>query len=593
MLLKDRIQEYESQGKYYYSFEYFPPKTGVGFQNLIQKINRMVRWEPLFIDITWGAGGSTSDTTLDLCRVTQNILCVETQMHLTSTNIKPEKLRQSLNTAKQNNIQNILALRGDAPQISNSEYEGIFCFQYAKDLVAWIRQNYGNSFGIAVAGYPEGHPDGEYYKDLQFLKQKIDAGANCVITQVFFQVDSYLRFLKDCRELGITCPILPGILPIISYANLKRIVNMCHTEIPAFIWERLELIKDYPDQVIQFGIQVAVDMCQRLKKAGVKGFHFYTMNKDEPVFQILQQLDFLDDLSQRRPLPWRPQIGKEEGIRPIVWANTVDNYLLRTQHWDKYPLNKWSERDSHCNSEPCDPRYEDTEEEYHLYALQSYRPEDKIKYWKNPESIVDIQQVFVDFLTNKIKIIPWSTFLAEETTAIQDRLVKLNQEGFLTINSQPPLNGVSSNTAGGWGGKNGKLYQKSYLECFVSSDKLQQQLDYWQEKGMLDSRISYCAVNLAGDIKTNCRDQVSAITWGVFPNQEILQPTVADYQSFMVWQRDAFQLWMSEWGVLYPTDSKSYQIIEKIQQAFYLLYLIDHEFTVPFLQDIFDISDMI
>ena len=195
MKIIDKINKELKSDKIFYSFEYFPPKTETGKQNLYFKLEKMGKLEPLFIDVTWGAGGSTSDLTMEICSNTQNILSLESQMHLTCTNIDEDVLKQTLETAKENNIRNILALRGD-PSIGSDHWEASDQnFKYAIDLVKYIRKNYGDYFGISVAGYPEGHPQGDYKSDLNFLKQKVDAGADIVVTQLFYDVDIFLKFL--------------------------------------------------------------------------------------------------------------------------------------------------------------------------------------------------------------------------------------------------------------------------------------------------------------------------------------------------------------------------------------------------------------
>ena len=242
MKIIDKINNEIKKNNIFYSFEYFPPKTKTGLQNLYLKLEKMSNLEPLFIDITWGAGGSTADLTLDICKNTQNILCLETQMHLTCTNINEEIIKKTLDEAKKNNIKNILALRGDPPEgkewKANDEK-----FKYAIDLIKYIKKNYGDFFCICVAGYPEGHPDNNYEDDLKFLKQKVDAGADLVITQLFYNVDLFLKFVNDCHKIGIKCPILPGILPIINYNNFKRMIGFCKVDVPKNILNKLEQLK--------------------------------------------------------------------------------------------------------------------------------------------------------------------------------------------------------------------------------------------------------------------------------------------------------------------------------------------------------------
>ena len=271
-----------------YSFEFFPPKDDESKNELYKSIDYLQKkFNPVFIDITWGAGGRTADKSVEITDFAQNELKLETQMHLTCVDIDSEKIKKTLDTCKEKNISNILALRGDVP--CGKDYLLNENFRYSKDLVRYIRAEYYDFFGICVAGYPEGHTN--YQQDLHYLKEKMDAGADFVITQLFFDVDFYLRYKKDVHDMGITCPIVPGILPIINYHNFKRMQQLCNIEVPEWILEKLEEIKNDRDKIIDFGIQVASQMCIQLYDMGVKSFHFYTLNKTFSVEQIILQLE--------------------------------------------------------------------------------------------------------------------------------------------------------------------------------------------------------------------------------------------------------------------------------------------------------------
>lgn len=219
--LKSKIEEYEEQKKnnnnsyykFFYSFEYFPPKTDAGMVNLSTLMENNNKLDPMWMDVTWGAGGSTADTTYTICEsfaAKQSIM-----MHLTCTNMELSIIDSTLKKCKDNNIRNILALRGDPP--AGQEWKKIEGgFANAVDLVRYIRKNYGDFFTIGVAGYPEGHVDmlGDLEKDIQFLKEKVTAGADLIITQLFYDNNVFEQFVHNCRKNGITIPIFPGIMPI-------------------------------------------------------------------------------------------------------------------------------------------------------------------------------------------------------------------------------------------------------------------------------------------------------------------------------------------------------------------------------------------
>lgn len=287
-----------------FSFEYFPPKTEKGVEALYERFDRMSLLGPAWIDVTWGAGGSTSDLTLEICSIAQNNVGLETMMHLTCTNLPKEQIKEALQKAKDAGIQNILALRGDPPR--GEEWKKIDGgFGYAVDLVKFIRQEFGDYFGICVAGYPEKHIESKSYEeDLRLLKEKVDAGADLIITQLFYDVKLFLKFVKDCRELGIKCPIVPGMMPIHGYAGFERMTTLCKTFVPEAIQKALEPIKADDEAVKAFGVKLCIEMCKELLDNGIDTLHFYTLNLEKSVTAILEGLGVLDP-EVRRPLPWR------------------------------------------------------------------------------------------------------------------------------------------------------------------------------------------------------------------------------------------------------------------------------------------------
>lgn len=264
----------------------------------------MVALGPEFCDITWGAGGSTADLTLDIAARMQNEVGVETMMHLTCTNMPAASLDDALAKVKAAGLTNILALRGDPPkgQDEFTTVEG--GFSCALDLVKHIRDTHGDHFGIAVAGYPEAHPDAivddaaamadAYKADIAYLKRKVDAGADFIVTQLFYDVDVFLQFEKDCRAAGIGCPILPGIMPIQSYGGFKRMTTFCKTKVPADIEAALEAIKDDEEAVKKYGVELGTAMCRRLLDAGVPGIHLYTLNLESTAVAILENLGLVE-----------------------------------------------------------------------------------------------------------------------------------------------------------------------------------------------------------------------------------------------------------------------------------------------------------
>ncbi|MED6221279.1 Methylenetetrahydrofolate reductase 1 [Stylosanthes scabra] len=339
-----------------FSFEFFPPKTEDGVDNLFERMDRMVAHNPSFCDITWGAGGSTADLTLEIANKMQNVVCVETMMHLTCTNMPVEKIDHALQTIKSNGLQNILALRGDPPHGQDKFVQIEGGFACARDLVKHIRAKYGDYFGITIAGYPEGHPDvigsdglatpESYQNDLAYLKSKVDAGADLIVTQLFYDTDIFLKFVNDCRQIGITCPIVPGIMPINNYKGFLRMTGFCKTKIPAEIFAALEPIKDNEEAVKSYGIHLGTEMCKKILAHGIKTLHMYTLNMEKSALAILKNLGLIEETKINRSLPWRRPTNVfrvREDVRPIFWANRPKSYISRTIGWDQYPHGRWGD----------------------------------------------------------------------------------------------------------------------------------------------------------------------------------------------------------------------------------------------------------
>eukprot|EP00850_Spirogloea_muscicola_P007052 SM000034S12806 [mRNA] locus=s34:894582:899292:- [translate_table: standard] len=581
MKIVEKVKAAYAEDRTIFSFEYFPPKTQEGVENLFDRMDRMAAQQPAFCDITWGAGGSTADLTLDIATKMQNMVCVETSMHLTCTNMPAERIDSALEKVKTAGIQNILALRGDPPHGQEKFVQTEGGFSCALDLVKHIRSTHGDYFGLAVAGYPEAHPDAistdgatneEYEKDLKYLKEKVDAGGELIITQLFYDVDIFLKFVTDCRRLGIDVPIVPGIMPIGNYNGFKRMTGFCKTKVPAHILGALEPIKENDEAVKAYGIHLGIQMCRRLIDSGVRTLHLYTLNLEKSSLSILQGLGLIDGTSMPRSLPWRQSANIRrslENVRPIHWANRPRSYISRTTDWDQFPKGRWGDSRS--------PAYGDLSD-YQFLRRRSRSSKLQEEWGANIGSVEDVQKLFADYCAGRLTTCPWSELegLQPETEMINERLVAINLKGFLTINSQPPVNGEpSSSPAVGWGGPGGYVYQKAYVEFFCSLEQLQAMIS----KAKDFPSLTYMAVNATGDVKSNVGPRsVNAVTWGVFPAKEVVQPSVVDPVSFLVWKEEAFGVWQAEWGQLFPEDSPSKKLLTEIHDTFYLVSIVDNDY---------------
>jgi methylenetetrahydrofolate reductase (NADPH) len=278
----------ESQQQYpqQFSFEFFPPKTSEGAEKLIKVREKLAVLKPKYFSVTFGAGGSTQQGTFDTVTSIQEA-GYNAAPHLSCVGSTKENVREILKSYIDKGINRIVALRGDMP----SGTQDIGEFRFANELVEFIRAETNDHFHIEVAAYPEFHPQASSAEaDLNNFKRKIDAGANSAITQYFFNPDAYFRFVDDCEDLGLTAPIVPGIMPITNYTQLARFSDMCGAEIPRWIRKRLESYGDDRDSIKAFGEEVISEMCQQLLEAGAPGLHFYTMNISTPTLAICENL---------------------------------------------------------------------------------------------------------------------------------------------------------------------------------------------------------------------------------------------------------------------------------------------------------------
>ena len=269
------------------SFEFFPPRTEKGQQTLSQVCQELSAINPEYFSVTFGAGGTTQEATLETVFDIQKNNTVSAAPHLSCIGSKKTVIIELLDQYKAANINRLVALRGDIP----SGVRDIGDFHYANELVEFIKTEYNDHFHIEVAAYPEAHPQAKNIQtDLQHFANKVKAGANGAITQYFYNADAYFRFMDDVQRLGVNIPITPGIMPITNCTQLLRFSNMCGAEIPKWILERLKLYENDLNSLNTFGTEVVVNLCQTLKEQGVDSFHFYSMNRSQPSLEIAKHL---------------------------------------------------------------------------------------------------------------------------------------------------------------------------------------------------------------------------------------------------------------------------------------------------------------
>ncbi|MGE4349267.1 MAG: methylenetetrahydrofolate reductase [NAD(P)H] [Candidatus Berkiella sp.] len=269
------------------SFEYFPPHSKQGLEKLIETSQNLNPFHPEYYSVTFGAGGSTQERTLETCLALLETTKTNISPHISCVGTEKESIRTLLNQYKIHQIKHLVVLRGDLP----SGMVAMGDFAYANELVSWIRKEYGDYFHIAIACYPEVHPQSfDAKKDFNYFKAKVEAGADEAITQYFYNPDSYFYFVEHCQKENINIPIVPGIMPITNYNQLARFSSICGAEIPRWIRKHLESISDDPQSIMSFGVDVVTHLCETLIQGGAPGLHFYTLNKSESTVDICNKL---------------------------------------------------------------------------------------------------------------------------------------------------------------------------------------------------------------------------------------------------------------------------------------------------------------
>jgi methylenetetrahydrofolate reductase (NADPH) len=295
------------------------------------------------------------------------------------------------------------------------------------------------------------------------------------------------------------------------------------------------------------------------------------MNLAQSSRMILEELDLMPAATDvEKPLPWRQSLGhnrREENVRPIFWRNRNRSYIERTSEWDEFPNGRWGDSRS--------PAFGELD----AYGIGLKGTNDSnIKLWGEPKNIKDVANLFVGYMRGKVESLPWSESpISSEANVLTEGLVDLNTRGLLTINSQPPVNGVkSSHAVYGWGPRNGFVYQKAYLEVLVSPELISEVITRIER----DEDFTYFAVNKNGDLKTNApSDGPNAVTWGVFPGKEIVQPTIVETISFLAWKDEFYRLG-GDWANCYAEATPSRHLISTIMDTWYLVNIVHNDFHV-------------
>ncbi|KZT39245.1 methylenetetrahydrofolate reduct [Sistotremastrum suecicum HHB10207 ss-3] len=600
MKLVDKISLFTPANPFF-TFEFFPPRTDQGFQKLIARITRLSRLNPLAVSVTWGAGGATINRSLDLAWATQREQRLETILHLTCTNMVQGLIDDVLKNAKECGIQNILALRGDPPRGEEYWKPTDARFQHAADLVSYIRSSplYSDYFCIGVAAYPEGHSDKllEEDEELAYLKQKVDAGADYIMTQHFYDVDAFLEWVKKVRQKGIRVPIIPGIMPIQTYSSFLRLTKLCGTEAPPHVMDALEPIKHDDQRVKDFGVALAVEMIRKINASSeISGFHFCTLNLERSIVLILEQLGWTGEHASttNRLITGASQVEVEDSslnsnfrITPSEALDTAASTLAGkssrglAQEVGKGELNSEATWDEFPNG-----RFGDAKSPAFGIGQDPWNPSSSVltgpdREWGSPKSTEDLTHLFLQYLHSEISSTPFSSNpLSLETKKILPQLVALNGAARWTVGSQPAVDSaLSTDEVVGWGPPGGYVFQKSFVEFFTTHDDL---LEIVSKLEKIDGDwFTFYAADSEDNFTSNVDAQArNAVTWGIFPGHEVTQSTIIDKESFISWKEEAFEIW-HQWALTYPPDCPERRILDEVWRTRWLVTIIHHDFKTP------------
>lgn len=600
----DILRQRRAAGLISTSFEVFPPRSEAATANLLLRARQLVDAVcPTFLSLTWRAAFDDESVWLSLGTQLQKTCEVPVLLHLTC-HLPRDDLVRILAAARDSGIRNILALRGDPPVGSERWRAPPGGFEHASELVRLIRELHADWFSVGVAGFPETHwqalncrdlPPSEQARELDLirLRDKVSAGGDFIVTQHVYEPSLLLRFVEGLHRVGLPAdvPVVGGYMPIASHDAFAKLTSWCGSAVPALVREELSSIADDDAAVKAYGVALGIQQVRDMLEGGLAAVHFFTLNLSASTILILEGLGLVPSptaavtaggargspsgaagagagrsasrsaaaaqcISLEAAAPPQP----EEGSRPIFWQNKAASLLARTQALNsskgpglkgasatglagasEFPNGRFSYASSPAFGELTD------------YYLAARRPAlDRRAMWGTPTTEADVRRVFCDFLLGRVRALPWCDEPPSlETGHILSNLLALNEAGFLTINSQPRVNGLPSIDARyGWGGPGGTVYQKAYVEFFcdfASWGRLLAALPRFPT-------LTYHAIDGSGREWTNVPGgNATAVTWGVFTG-EICTPTVVDPSSFRLWAHEAFDLWVSQWAALYDGE---------------------------------------
>lgn len=598
--------------------ELFPARTDAGNDNLVTRIARVVATAGLssrsvFISLTTPAATSRMQSAVTPAQVVAahdswlNLACrlqsrcgehAEVLLHVTCKH-GVDATRALLHAAYDRGIRNVLALRGDSAftAAGRANLHPAQALRHASDLVALIRAEFGQRMCVCVCGYPEVHPEACHSaaglppsalareRDIAHLKTKVLAGADGIITQFVYDPTIFADWLLTVRASGLPhTPVIAGYMPLQAAESYFKLTAWCRTRVPPAMRADVERIKDDDAALAAYGAVLGAAHARALLEAGAAGVMFHTLNLAKTTMMIINGGGAGAPAGSNALSSTAEATRAVPGMPRTAWTSRAAEKLqqsLLDADAEVYPNGRWTKA-----GEPAFGELRD------YYAAERRPRFDRRTAWGTPQSVADVARVFSAFLDGRVPELPWcDSAPAGETMVLVDNLKWLTKRGFLTINSQPRVNGApSTHPLFGWGGPGGLVYQKAYLEFFASGAALSRLVSALPRY----THLSLHAFNASGEeYHSTTSTRANAVTWGVFAGREILQTTVMDVASMRAWKDEAFDLWLSAWASIYSdadnaSDTVARRVLTDIHDSWYLINLVDNDFVSP-TSDIFAI----
>lgn len=557
-----KITELKNEGRSF-SCEFFPPRTDAGVNNLVARAKRLCSLGATFVSVTWGAGGTSADRSVELARRLHAELGpqVPIVLHLTCTNMSRALLDKTLASIADpdSGIDNILALRGDRPR---NDYFTKSEFEWAEDLVRYVKNNYGERFCVGVAGYPEGFTDSptlipDLNRDLDFLADKIECGAEFVMTQLFYDAQKFLGYREKVRQhprLGAHLAdnlLFPGLMPLVSYRTFVRSSELSHASIPIGVLQDLRRLDTHDDEQIKaYGVNMMAKLISDLNRHGVNRVHLFSLNLEKSLTKLLVKTG----LAKREPVSDVPSLpGSPQ---------------LKASDWDEFVNGRYTDPSSAAFGE-----FDGYGPVVHGSIGNKPNPA-----WGALESNSDIAHMFIRHITNELPAIPFGEeALSGETALIQEELIELNLDGMWTLASQPAAHAQSStDRILGWGPPNGEVYQQAYVEFLVDSND-------WMtiRKNLValgKDKVVFYAASATGGVDTNCsQSERNVVTWGTW-DEKRADATVIAYESFLAWRDETYSV-IRGWQHLYQPGTTTFNLLGQICEDRVLVAVIYKDTT--------------